>query len=110
MTFAEWVQAVDTLVSAASAVTIDADMADRLRMEHAPHFTPGDAAWIVGPALVAVRISEDDAALRAYFLDRRDGLEDVQTRHHEETYVRSDDGVRKAANAINTYFTTELPN
>ena len=108
MTFAEWVQQVDALVTAASAVTIDADMADQLRADRAPHFTPGDFAWIVGPTLVAVRISEDDAALRAYFLDRRDNLADVQTRHHEETYVRSSDGVRKAATAITDFFSTEL--
>jgi hypothetical protein len=95
MTLEEWAARLDALAAAEGLGLPPHD----LREDGNPRWSAnGRAAW--------VRVAEDDATLRAFFIPRDAGDTAVADEEHsrEKTYVRSDVGAREAARDIARFF------
>jgi len=91
MTLEEWAARLDELAAGEGVAT-------------PPHARrdDGNPSWTAGGRSAWVRIAEDDATLRAFFVPRdpADPAVPDEERSHEKTYVRSDAGAREAARDI----------
>jgi hypothetical protein len=91
MTLAEWAARLDELAAG-----------ERPGLPGHEARADGNPAWSANGRTAWVRVAEDDATLRAFFVprDRADAAIVDEERSTEKTYVRSDAGAREAARDI----------